>query len=251
MDEIIREMQSIGFTNYEAKVYMALLQKNPATGYEISKQSGVPQAKVYENIARLSNSGIILTIGTEPSKYVPLPPEELLKTAQANLEKSIGILRERLAELSHGQRMDYVWNIKGYEMTMEKAIHMIRESESELLLSLWEEEALKLRHELAKAVERGVYVNVLLYGSLKLEGVTNLYYHGSEEKFKKTVGGRWLTIVADRKEVLTGESNNESEGVSIWTANQGIVFISSRAIEHEIYISKKLDRRDENEDNSN
>lgn len=49
-----------------------------------------------------------------------------------------------------------------------------------------------------------------------------------------------MTIVVDKKEVLTGEVNKESEGVSIWTANQSIIFIISRAIEHEIYISKKM-----------
>lgn len=248
MDELLKEMQNIGFTNYEAKIYIALLKKNPATGYELSKLSGVPQAKVYENISRLANSGIVLPIGSEPSKYVPLPPEELLKTAQAAFEKSISMLRERLSTLSRGQRLDYVWNIKGYDLTMEKAIHMINEAKNELMISLWEEEALYLHDELVGAINRGVIVDVLLYGKIKIEGINNIHYHGSEEKLKQLVGGRWLTVVVDKKEVLTGEVNKESEGVSIWTANQSIIFISSRAIEHEIYISKKIDRRNKNED---
>lgn len=248
MDELIKEMQNIGFTNYEAKIYISLLQKNPATGYEISKLSGVPQAKVYENISRLSASGIVLTIGSEPSKYVPLPPEELLKTLQAKFEKSIAMLREGLAAISRGQRSDYVWNIKGYGLTMDKAVQMIREVKKELLVSLWEEEALQLKDELIAAVNRGVGVDILLYGKAEIEGIGNIYYHGSEAKLKQLVGARWLTVVADKKEVLTGEVDKEAEGVSIWTANQSIVFISARAIEHEIYISKKLDRRDMNED---
>lgn len=247
MDELLKEMQNIGFTNYEAKTYIALLQKNPATGYEISKLSGVPQAKVYENISRLSDSGIVLTIGSEPSKYVPLPPEELLKTVQTKFEKSITILRDGLYALSQGQSLDYVWNIKGYVLTMEKAIQMIHEAKNELMISLWEEEALYLHDELIGAVNRGVIINILLYGKNKIEGIGNIHYHGSEEKLKQLVGIRWLTIIADKKEVLTGEVNKEAEGVSIWTANQSIVFISARAIEHEIYISKKIDRGDKNE----
>lgn len=246
MNELLKEMQNIGFTNYEAKIYIALLQKNPATGYEISKLSGVPQAKVYENISRLSDSGTVLTIGSEPSKYVPLPPEELLKTTQANFEKSIRMLRERLSALNRVQRLDYVWNIKGFDLTMEKAIQMIHEAQSELTLSLWEEEILYLHDEIIEAVNRRVDVNILLYGKIKIEGL-DIHYHGSEEKLKKQVGGRWLTIVVDKKEVLTGEVNRETEGVSIWTANQSIVFISLRAIEHEIYISNKFEGRDKNE----
>jgi len=58
---------------------------------------------------------------------------------------------------------------------------------------------------------------------------------------------RRITIVADGKEVITGQVNKESDEVSIWTKNQNITFVSSRFIEHEIYISKKIDRSDENE----
>lgn len=248
MDELLKEMQKIGFTNYEAKIYIALLQKNPATGYELSKLSGVPQAKVYENISRLTNSGTVLTIGTEPAKYVPLPPEELLKTAQASFQKSINMLGEILPGLSRGQKSDYVWNIKGYDLTMEKAAQMIGEASRELMISLWEEEALYLYNELTGAVNRGVSAKVLLYGKLKIDGINNIHYHGSEEKLKQRVGGRWITAVADGKEVLTGQVTKESDGVSIWTKNPSIVFISSRSIEHEIYISKKIDRSDESED---
>ncbi len=247
MDELLKEMQKIGFTSYEAKIYIALLKQNPATGYELSKLSGVPQAKVYENISRLTNSGIVLTIGSEPSKYVPLPPEELLKTVHTNFEKSINILRESLPALSQGEKLDYVWNIKGYDLTMKKARQMIDEARNELMISLWENEALYLQNELVGAVNRGVVVNILLYGKVKIDGINNIHYHGSEEKLKKQVGGRWLTLVVDGKEVLTGQVTEENDGISIWTRNSNIIFISSRSIEHEIYISKKINRSDKNE----
>lgn len=240
MDELVKEMQKIGFTIYEAKIYIALLKQNPSTGYELSKISGVPQAKVYENISRLINSGAVLTVGTEPTKYVPLPPEELLKSVHTNFEKSINTIQDTLSKLNTTQNAEYVWNIKGYYQTMEKAKEIISNSKNSLMLSLWEDEVSYLYEELIQAINRGVIIDILLYGSNKLEGIDNVYYHGSDENLKELVGGRWLTLISDKKEVITGQAILENDGISIWTSNPSIVFISSRYIEHEIYISKKL-----------
>ncbi|MDX5790068.1 helix-turn-helix domain-containing protein, partial [Clostridioides difficile] len=64
MDNIINELQNIGFIKYESQIYISLLKESPLTGYEISKLSGVPQSKVYENITKLLNNNIIINVGT-------------------------------------------------------------------------------------------------------------------------------------------------------------------------------------------
>lgn len=128
MEHIIKELQKIGFTNYEAKTYIALLQQNPATGYEISKLSGVPRAKVYENISRLINDGIVLVIETEPTKYVPINPKELLKNKRADFDTTLNKLNDSLLKINEIQNVDYVWNIKGYDSIMKKAVQLINGS---------------------------------------------------------------------------------------------------------------------------
>lgn len=37
MADLVEKLKEIGFNTYEAKVYIALLKKYPATGYEVSK----------------------------------------------------------------------------------------------------------------------------------------------------------------------------------------------------------------------
>lgn len=244
MEDIIKELQKIGFTNYESKIYIALLKQNPATGYEISKLSGVPRAKVYENITRLINCGIVLIIETEPSKYVPINPKELLKNKRADFDITLSKLDDSLLKLNKVKNLDYVWNIKGYDSIIEKALQLISGANEEIMMSLWDEEALLLKIELDKASNRGVDVKILLYGNMKIEGVSEIYTHGGDkykQLEKKT--GRWMTLVVDGKEVLTGQATNRNEIISIWTANPCIVFVSAQYIKHEIYIAKKFDRR--------
>ena len=51
--DLHEELAAIGFTEYEAKVYLALLEENPSTGYQLSKLSGVPRSMVYDALRRL------------------------------------------------------------------------------------------------------------------------------------------------------------------------------------------------------
>ena len=44
MADLVEKLKEIGFNSYEAKVYIALLKKFPATGYEVSKLANIPQA---------------------------------------------------------------------------------------------------------------------------------------------------------------------------------------------------------------
>jgi len=46
--DVLSGLQQLGFTAYEAKVYLALLAHPGSTGYEVARHSGVPRAKVYE-----------------------------------------------------------------------------------------------------------------------------------------------------------------------------------------------------------
>ncbi|MEJ2150164.1 MAG: helix-turn-helix domain-containing protein, partial [Chloroflexota bacterium] len=55
--DLLTKLVAVGFTEYEAKVYVALLQEYPATGYQISKKSGVPRSMVYEALGRLHARG--------------------------------------------------------------------------------------------------------------------------------------------------------------------------------------------------
>lgn len=53
MDEIIKELQKLGFSQYECKAYIGLLKHSPVTGYEVSKQTGVPRSMIYEVLGKL------------------------------------------------------------------------------------------------------------------------------------------------------------------------------------------------------
>ena len=73
---LLSNLVAAGFSEYEAKVYLALLSEHPATGYQISKSSGVPRSMVYEALGRLHNRGAVLkSEENRATLYRPLPPD--------------------------------------------------------------------------------------------------------------------------------------------------------------------------------
>ena len=58
VNKIISHLIEVGFSEYEAKVYASLVKTNPATAYEIAKNSGIPTSKIYEVISKLQEKKI-------------------------------------------------------------------------------------------------------------------------------------------------------------------------------------------------
>ncbi len=70
----------LGFAEWEAKVYLALLQRSPVTGYQVSKDSGVPRSMVYQVLGKLVNRGAaLITHDGDSVLYAPVPPLELME----------------------------------------------------------------------------------------------------------------------------------------------------------------------------
>jgi len=224
-------MTGLGFSLYESKAYVALVAENPLTGYELSGRSGIPRSKVYECIERLKRKGLVYMVEGSPVRYVPVPPDELARRLSREFGDSLERLEELLKEERRGDQAEYIFNIGGYEAILGKAGEIIHESASSLDLALWGSEVDRLREKLTDACARGVRVRLLTFNGEVLPG-GEVYSHRpiSPEEFS----GRWITVVRDRSEVLTGQCSGEGGAVAAWTRNRSLVFISLKYIEHEI-----------------
>ncbi len=86
---ITRKIQELGFTSYESMAYVSLLEHNPVTRYELSKNSGVPRSAIYSVIRKLEDLGAVSLFSSEPEKYVPLPPEQLFDLLNRQFKNKI------------------------------------------------------------------------------------------------------------------------------------------------------------------
>lgn len=102
---MLEKLKQLGWTEYEARVYVSLLQQSPTTGYRAARASGVPGAKIYEVLARLVERGAIRANqdgSNEVTQYTPVPPDEVLAGMRARQSRMLDELARELTALISG-----------------------------------------------------------------------------------------------------------------------------------------------------
>lgn len=234
-DSLIGKLKEMGFNTYEAKVYLALLKHHPATGYEISKESGVPQARAYDTLKALESNNVVVAIGEKPVTYTPVSPDELLARWERNFKGSIEFLRESLPSFSN-ETVEPVLNLRGEEAIFKHALEMIQHAQQSIFLEMWDEDVARLSQPLQDAKARGVDIRVVGYNNCEIDGI-EIYQHGLARAIEESLGGRWLILEVDGREGLVGTvSMGERPPHAVVTRNPGIVLIIKELIVHDIFL---------------
>lgn len=235
-EEIIINLVRLGFSSYEAKVYLALVKKNPAIGYEISKIARVPAAKIYETLTKLKNKGAIIANNTDPVTYRPVPPDVLLKRLKNDFVNTIDDLEDKLQQIQPLPEIDFTWNISGYKTVLNKITNLISNSDKSLLLSIWPKEAELVKDYVVKSQNRGVKIIAGIFGDYDLGCKNTINLENCGASSQKRLGKRLMVVVGDSKEVVISEIDDKLiEVVGVWTTTPSIVLLAKEYIKHDIW----------------
>jgi sugar-specific transcriptional regulator TrmB len=235
--DMIASLNAIGFTEYEAKVYVALLKEHPATGYQLSKQAGIPRSMVYEALGRLDSRGAVLK--TEEPKvtlYRPLPPEVLLDRLTDDYQQQIQVLRQGLEAIFTSRDEGHLWMFAGESTVLSYATNMIANARHEAMLVLTDENLHVLRDEIVDAEKRGVAIGALLTGREQLSVGEVAYHPPRESQLHKLADS--LVVVVDEQEVLIASS--QPSFTATVTTNDNMVQIGRQFVWMELFTHRIL-----------
>jgi len=239
-NDSIDKLVKIGFSEYEAKAYVALLRESPVTGYQLSKLSGVPRSMIYEVVGKLTARGAAMTLRTGGStKYAPIPAAEFLDQLHREHEELIDSLKDDLRAFASAPNLDHVWNIEGRENIMAKAMEMIDQAKARVYLALLPATFPDLQPALKEAIGRGVRVVIYTTSDLDLPGAQMVVAPMSEEALTQ-VGGLGLILVIDGEEVLVGEWLTATQARASWTSSPLLVFIAEHHLRTDLYLPQIL-----------
>lgn len=241
MEQTLTKLHQLGFSEYEAKAYITLLKSNPVTGYELSKNSGVPRSMIYQTLQRLIDKGAVLSIMGQPIKYIPTNSQELLGRFRDNYNALVENLSEDLSQLSSVVDYSYFWNLKGYTSIIDKTKQLIMDTKDSLYLSAYTEEIKHLEPQLLDVHNRGCKIEILCRGKVDLP-IPNIYPAQDRSQDEDKNLGRWLTVISDLKDVLIGEGLQDNECIAVWTQNTSLITISMRYIKYEMFIAQKFNQ---------
>jgi Cd2+/Zn2+-exporting ATPase len=228
----------LGFGEYEAKTYLALLRESPATGYQISKGAGIPRSMVYEALGRLSHRGAIMSLPSgDTTRYAPVPVSALLDGLRHSYESALDLAHEALSREEQTPPREQVWSIDGRSAVLARAREMLRAARRDVLVSVADHTLVELLPVLQEADQRGVHVRLLLFGEAEVN-FGQVVHHPQDESAWQQLGGT-LVIVADNDCLIGGSADGET---CIWTGNQQVVFVARQFIWQEIFTQRVLSR---------
>jgi Cd2+/Zn2+-exporting ATPase len=232
----LEELQALGFSEYEAKAYVALLKKSPVTGYELSRLSGVPRSMIYEVLDKLVLRGAAVSSPEEDvTRYAPVPADTLLDRLRHQYEDMIDHAHQELAAMSQEADIDYVWGIKGYDNVLAHARAMIQAAQVRIHVGLLPVTFPDLEASLVEAAGRGVQVRINTVGLLDFPAgrvaVTPLAMDDVGQ-----FGTPGMMLVRDGEELLVCEELSAPSAHASWTRSPLLVFLAEQHMRLDSYV---------------
>lgn len=240
-----RAFRELGFTDYEARVYVALLQCAPATAYEVSKLAELPRANVYSALLSLEKKMAVQPISEGPLKYMPVDPKELLDRIARDTAARCDSLKEKLGALKLADNTQYVWIVSGGDNASAKIDETIAGAKRHVWIKAHQTVLGAHFDALKAAAGRGVKVLLIVFGEPKdaerfrVSKNITVYLHESNGW---VVGlARYLvTITTDFEQALVVNTKPD-EGYAAFTQSRPIVNLADSLIRHEIYLAEIFD----------
>lgn len=238
MADLVEKLKEIGFNTYEAKVYIALLKKYPATGYEVSKLANIPQSRTYDTLKVLEEKKVVVSANTKPVTYTPIRPKQLTSSYMKKINSTINYLDKHLPEVKDNYNEPII-TVNGKQNIQDKVIEVIQNAKREIYMEIWSQDFKIFEKELLNAYNRNVEIRIVGYDNFNSRfGL--VFEHAFGRDIELSLGGRMIIIAADDSEGIVGKISSLKNDISdtniIWTKNKGIVFIIKEFIVHDMYL---------------
>lgn len=218
--QLINSLRELGFGDYEARAYVALVQHGALNGYALAKASGVPRANIYAVADKLIDRGAAQRVDfNDGTSFKATPPADLLQVIQRRQQQALDTAQDALAQLDHAIETALVVNLRDGEL-LANAKKIIDATQHTLLIAIQPVEAAQLAVHLRQARERGVNITTLCLQSCEHEcggcqGEIHRY------QLAPNNDKRWLLLVSDQDQVLVGQLElSSAEGI---LSNQPLV----------------------------
>lgn len=236
--DLISDFRRLGFTEYEARIYMQLLTESPATAYEIAKATGVPRPNTYNALDALAKRGAVLPISENPVRYVASPPDRHLNNLGRETMAVCTNLARELSRLRAPADDPYVWNVQGEAAIFQKITSLINETVTSICIKA-DAEVLRLYSEsLRAAAERGVDILVVLFGTdpeeFRFSDRCQVFLHEGNG-VRMGTADNLFTITMDHREVVTAATDQMT---AFHTRNHAVVLMADTLIRHDYYMAE-------------
>ncbi|AEF25192.1 TrmB family transcriptional regulator [Streptococcus parauberis] len=236
---LVKKMKQFGYTESETNIYLSLVENGSMTGYEVSKKSGVPRSKVYNNLETLVKKGVVLVNKSEPKIYSAISPEEFVSMLKQTTLGDIQYLDDHLSDIKEKEDDTLLWQLENKEAVQHKILYMIEHAKESLYIQIWEESLSPTIIQALKEAEARLegFVCILFSPSGHYTLPFKRFYpHGFETDKLEDMGGRWVNLICDDDIVLFGTLDDTCD--VIWSHNKAMRLLAKEYVKHDAYTLK-------------
>ena len=244
-----RALKEFGLTEYEAKVYVALVGSGALAASELSETASIPYSKIYEILGNLERKGWVETEQGRPTKYYPKAPSTALESSRVRFEtklrssqsEALGELQPLYEKKGVRERPD-IWIVRGQNNILDKIKESFGRTSRELLVAMPvapEPIVSMALPVLGLMREKGVKVDVMLPESASREAVKRLKSVAEVRTREQLFGGG---IISDDSQIilLLGEEPEKGLTLAISSEHVGLVKFGRSYFEYLWESSKPL-----------
>lgn len=186
----IREtLTAFGLSAKEVDAYLAVLGRGAATTRAVSEAAGVSQSYVYEIATALAERGLVtVDESATPTKLRARPPEEAVDALSMHLSGFEEAVEDVYSEPPETEPSFEV--IHSAQTVQRRLGHQIEQADHEVFAIVPATSFPAIEHALADAVDRGVYVYCLLFGSTADDRLDEIDDPGEYAHVVRTWDGR-------------------------------------------------------------
>ncbi|WP_285768151.1 helix-turn-helix domain-containing protein [Peribacillus sp. SI8-4] len=237
MQDIIEKLQSLGFSQYEAKAYVSLVRQGPTSAYQVSKESGIPRARIYEILNKLQEEGVVIKEEINDSvQYSPLPVDVFLESVRSRWDNTYQSISDTLKQFEKiGPVSDNrVMTLKGEEHILSFCRTLIQKAEKRVIVSLWDKMYDKFERELKEAAEHCSLKGIAFQVETPLSGID---VHRQTSYVDNIGANKWFILSIDGSETIYGP-DSEARETAFYTDDPIHINFLENYIWHDILVNR-------------
>ena len=142
---MLESIKKLGLNEYESKAYFELLKKGNESAVSISKDSGIPRARIYDILFSLEKKGFVMRSTSKPIKFGVIKPtsafNKVAKEKRTELDQHLEefkIIAQQLedsSDYSSNLGEDSAWTLEGRDNIYTKISEQLENCKDTVIIS--------------------------------------------------------------------------------------------------------------------
>lgn len=247
----ITALRRLGLTEYESRLYLALLRNGPIKASQLSFFGQVPRTKTYGAIKELQRKGLVSITPGKPEIYAPGSPIEVLMPIVSRLDHDIKDSEHVVQSLAMTyesskyvkrdvpKQSDQFWHIEGRQSINNKLNQLMKDASQSISYSTTPAGLIRAYRVHANALEhaakKGATVRLLSPVTPENSALVNEFSEIVD--FRTTQEPLASFVCVDSKELVVLDSRpddvstDQGADIAVWTTNRLLVELFEKLFE--------------------